>query len=543
MRGPVKSADAAPVGAAHETLPGAVDAVVIGAGAGGLAAAAHLAMAGRRVVVVEQDRHVGGTAHVFQRGGFVFPAGPLSFTVPDYLIGALRDLGVRASPGFERDIFQVVRGDLDVIISVPLERVGAQLESAFPAEREGIRAVTGVLREVIAALRHLGPVDLIEDGVAPDPGAGVGAESRRRAFQVLRRWEAVPARELIDRHLRDQRLRDLLGSQGATETVMPVVLLAQMWDFMSERGIWYPAAGIATVGELLGDRVVELGGIVALGRRVTRIVIEQGRAVGVVLEDGTVVRALAVISGADYRHTMSRLLPGDAAAEAAAAEAAAGRPPTSLTSSNFTVFIGVRRDSVDFRAFRGHQLLVKRQEGAPVPWAEKRPRVEDFRADEIWLCWWSRHQGSEPLAPPGCEALVLKVTAPFAPFAPLDGGGRGRHAQGYYAHKERMADALLAAVSEIVPGLSEAMVVREVATPLTYRDWGHRSEGSVAGWSWRAGDGVGDRSRSLVRTPVSGLYVAGLQAFTRLFLGGMGTSVYSGRCAADAVLADITAQV
>jgi flavin-dependent dehydrogenase len=35
------------------------------------------------------------------------------------------------------------------------------------------------------------------------------------------------------------------------------------------------------------------------------------------------------------------------------------------------------------------------------------------------------------------------------------------------------------------------------------------------------------------------LYVAGLQAFTRLFLGGMGTSLYSGRCAADAVLADM----
>ncbi len=543
-------------------IPGDVDVVVIGAGAGGLAAAGHLAMAGRRVLVVEQDRHMGGTAHTFQRGGFVFPAGPLSFTVPHYLAGTLRDLGVRTPLPFERDVFQVVRGDLDVVISVPLERVAAQLEAAFPAERQGIRAVTGVLSEVVGALRHLRIGDLVEDDVAGGPqptpcevaadtraavrgamppggAAPPTTESRLQALEVLRRWEAVPARELIDRHLGDRRLRDLLGSQGATETVMPVVLLAQMWDFMAERGIWYPRDGIGAVGELLAERVVQLGGVVALGRRLARIVIERGRAAGVVLEDGAAVRASAVISGADYRHTMGHLLPADVAAHAAAAEAAAGRPTPPLTSSNFTVFLGVRRDAIDLSAFRGHQLLVKLEEGPPVPWAEKEPRVEDLRRDEIWLCWWSRHQGSGPLAPPGCEALVLKVMAPFVPFAPLDGGGRGRHSPGYYAFKERMADALVAAASEVVPGLSEAVVVREAATPLTYRDWGHRSEGSVAGWSWRAEDGAGGRSRSLVRTAVPGLYVAGLQAFTRLFLGGMGTSLYSGRCAADAVLADV----
>ena len=325
---------------------------MIGAGAGGLAAAGYLAMAGRRVLVVEQDRHVGGTAHVFRRGGFVFPAGPLSFTVPDYLAGHVARPGREDSTlRFERDIFQVVRGDLDVIISVPLERVAAQLEAAFPAEREGIRAVTGVLREVVArasapAPRGSGRGRCLADPAPGRPDAGATAprrggrpggterrtaptsQSRRHAFDVLRRWEAVPARELIDRHLCDRRLRDLLGSQGATETVMPVVLLAQMWDFMAERGIWYPAAGIGAVGDLLAARVVELGGVVALGRRVARIVIEQGRAAGVVLEDGAVVRASAVVSGTDYRHTMSDLLPADVAA---ATPPSPRPPPAGLT--------------------------------------------------------------------------------------------------------------------------------------------------------------------------------------------------------------------
>jgi Phytoene dehydrogenase and related proteins len=317
-----------------------------------------------------------------------------------------------------------------------------------------------------------------------------------------------------------------------------------MWDFMAEWGIWYPLEGIDVVGDLLAQRVRGLDGIVALGRRVDRIMVDRGRVTGVVLADGAVVSAPVVVSGADYCHTMSDLLPPDAAA----AEAGAGAARLPLTPSNFTVFLGVRRESVDLGAFRGHQLLVKLEEGDPVPWVDKQPRAEDFRRDEIWLCWWSRHQGSvhegaankvpARLAPPGHEALVLKVMAPFAPFTPLDGGGRGRHAHDYYTRKERLADALVAAAEEIVPGLSEAVVVREVATPLTYRDWGHRSEGSVAGWSWRAEDAPEARSRSLVQTSVPGLYMAGLQAFTKLFLGGMGTALYSGQCAAEAVLAD-----
>ena len=184
---------------------------------------------------------------------------------------------------------------------------------------------------------------------------------------MLRRWEAVPARELIDRHLCDRRLRDLLGSQGATETVMPVVLLAQMWDFMAERGIWYPRDGIGAVGDLLAERVVQLGGVVALGRRVARIVIERGRAAGVVLEDGAVVRASGGHLWCRLPAYHERPASRGRRRPRRRGRGRRRRPSPPLTSSNFTVFLGVRRDAIDLSAFRGHQLLVKLEEGAPGP--------------------------------------------------------------------------------------------------------------------------------------------------------------------------------
>ena len=205
-----------------------------------------------------------------------------------------------------------------------------------------------------------------------------------------------------------------------------------------------------------------------------------------------------------------------------------------LTSSAFTVFLGVKKELVDLSTFHADHQLVKLLEGEPVPWELKRSRPEDFLQDEIWLSWWSKHDPT--LAPPGCEALIIKVSAPFDAFAAFYGDGRAHHQERYYSMKEEMADALVEAASMVVPGLPGAVVIREVATPLTYKDWGHRSEGSVAGWSWQFGDHPEPWARSLAITPVQGLLMVGLQSFTRLFYGGIGTSLYSGRYAASLVL-------
>jgi prolycopene isomerase len=505
-----------------------VDVIIIGAGIGGLTAAAYLARAGRKVIVIEQDNHVGGTAHIFRRGGFTFPTGPQSVTMPAYIADSLCELGIERRLSFIRDHFQVHRGSLDVIISQPLDRLAEQLLDNYPEEQKEINIVIKVLEEVIIALDVLQPYDLIEQ--AP------GCITDSNACAVLENWGGVPARDLLDRHLKDQSLKELLGSQGTSETEMSVVLLAQMWRFMSKVGIWYVKGGIEAIPELLAERVRSFGGEIHLGERVKRIIVQDGAVIGVELAGGKIINALLVISDADYRETINQLLQPDSFPENESEEVTR----MSLTSSEFTVFLGVKRDLVDLSAFRGDHLFVKLKEGKPVPWELKKAYPEDFFQDDIWLSWWSRHDST--LALPGCEALILKVGAPFEVFAQFSGGGRGRHQKRYYSLKEEYADAIVATAANILPGLSGAVVVREVATPLTYKYWGHRSEGSVAGWSWRSGEQSKPWARSLVVTKVSGLLMVGLHSFTRLFYGGMGTSMYSGKYAAEIVLKKIKDQ-
>jgi phytoene dehydrogenase-like protein len=76
----------------------------------------------------------------------------------------------------------------------------------------------------------------------------------------------------------------------------------------------------------------------------------------------------------------------------------------------------------------------------------------------------------------------------------------------------------------------------DVATPLTFEDQGGRSGGAVAGWSWDFQDFQDSSPRELIRTPVRGLYMAGYQAYSALFLGGIPTAMESGKRAADTVL-------
>jgi all-trans-retinol 13,14-reductase len=431
-------------------------------------------------------------------------------------------LGVEETPCFIRDHFQVRRGDIDVMISVPPDQLVEQLSDSFPQERKGIIEVINILDEVIDALDVLQPQDLIEN----DPCCFTDKASR----SVLERWGSVPASDILDRHLMDKRLKDLLGSQGTGKTVMSVVLLAQMWRFMSRKGIWYVKGGIEKIPGLIAERLHAFGGEIRLGERVERIMIREGAVSGVELEGGAQLYSTIVISDADYKETMLKLLPEGTIP--AKEQGAVSRLP--LTSSAFTVYLGIKRDLVDFSAFHGHHLIVKLKEGLPVPWEKKKPDMEDFLQDEIWISWWSKH--NPELAPAGCEALIIKVMAPFDRFAPFSGGCRGCHIEQYYSIKDDIAGALISAAEKIIPGLTNAVVISEAATPLTYRYWGHRTEGSVAGWSWKFEDHPEPWVYSFSVTPVKGLIEVGLQAFTHLFYGGMGTAIYSGEYAADIVL-------
>jgi phytoene dehydrogenase-like protein len=156
-------------------------------------------------------------------------------------------------------------------------------------------------------------------------------------------------------------------------------------------------------------------------------------------------------------------------------------------------------------------------------------------SQELEITLWSRDD--RMLAPPDGAVIVIRAEVPYSHFSRFRVGFRKRSSE-YVNYKTRLGQALIREVTHLLPGLDGAIIVMDVATPLTFEDQGGRSEGAVAGWSWDCGDFRHSQPRELVRTPIRGLFMAGVQAFSGLFMGGVPTAMESGLRAAHAVLED-----
>ncbi len=503
-----------------------IDVVVIGAGLGGLMAAAKLSRRGRRVLVLEKKSLPGGTSSIFRRGPYAFPMGPLSFSFPRRVHDLLEEAGVAEAVAFRRNGFELRTPFLDVMMSRPLDDLQADLAATFPGESRGLEAF---FRELAAAIAVSKDMDLWH----PDFGERPEGKPRRapkegngRREAEVRRLSGVPAAGLLDRLIGDIHLKNFLGSMGTARPEMSLLVLALMWNIMAEEGIWFPSCGVHGIAELLRRKVVELGGEVRLSEPVRRILAKDGRAAGVRTAKGQDIAARFVVSNADYKTTLLDLLEADDI-PGFDREAVRSVP---YTPSEFCVYLGLDPLRADLAAVRAEHLFYRkeiRREGEADP--------EDFDDREIEICHWSRK--SPELAPAGRASLVLRASFPYEHFAAWRTGEKARK-DGYREYKMGLARRLVRTAESILPGLAGAIEVLEAATPLTYRDWGGRYEGSIAGWSWSARESGALPGRILVRTPLPGLFTAGVYAASELFLGGVPTSLYTGSLAAEYILTD-----
>ncbi|SNY51303.1 phytoene desaturase family protein [Paractinoplanes atraurantiacus] len=277
--------------------------VVIGAGVGGLTAAARLAGAGHDVTVLERSGTLGGKLGVFERDGFRFDTGPSLLTLPQVFTEL--DLGpVELDPVVRHFFADGTVLDSSSDHEVFLSRISDALGSgaADDWDRFWKRAARiwnaswrSVLRKPVTPASLLGLTWRVGDLAAIAPG--------------------MTLRGLGYRYLRDPRLRMMLDRYatytGADPRRAPAAHAAVPYAELAFGG-WYLPGGLGTIATALADRCTRAGVRIILDCPVTAIETANGRVSGV------------------------RFVPSasSAAASSAAGSSAAGFLPADLVVSN-----------------------------------------------------------------------------------------------------------------------------------------------------------------------------------------------------------------
>jgi phytoene dehydrogenase-like protein len=493
------------------------DVIIVGAGIGGLTAAALLVKTGLRVLVLERNLHPGGTAYVYKRKGFTFPMGPLGFSTPS-LVGKTLHLLDGEDFKISQIQYRIRAFGLDIPISLPFPKMIEELTRIFPKEGKGVSQFFKDMEEMISAIQF------------PDHDLN---------RSILEKAAKRSAHKYLSGLVHDWRLRRILGTQGTLEPYSNLPLLAAIWNLMSNEGVWYPEGGMCLFCERLVQAIIRRqenhGGFgeIRLGTEVEEIRVDKGKILGVTFKEGMKMDSATVISNADYKTTFMKLINPNALPEdwyQAVVQA-------KQTRSNLQVCLGVDREKVDLFSFKkGDRLIYRRDQGdllEDLDWSVDEVKPEGLAGQECEVSLLSKND--KMLCSEGTEVIVIRTEADHSHFKRFRPGWRKRLSE-YQDYKIRLGRALVQEVGNILPGLEKAILIMDVATPLTFEEQGGRSGGAVAGWSWNYEDCQDYRPRELVRTPMKGLYMAGYQGFSTIFMGGIPTAMESGKRAALAVL-------
>ncbi len=449
------------------------DVVVIGSGIGGLVTATQLAAKGAKVLVLERYLIPGGSGGSFRREGYTFDVGAsmiFGFGEKGHtnlLTRALADVDQHCDTVPDPAQLEYhLPGDLNVAVDRDYERFIADLTARFPHEAKGIRAFYDTCWQVFRCLDAM-PLLSLED---PAYLAKVFFRAPL-ACLGLARWLPVNVGDVARRHISDPALLKFIDMECFCWSVMPADLTPMINAGMvfSDRhagGINYPRGGVGVIAEKLVAGLEAHGGSIRYGARVTRVLIENGEAVGVQLADGEQLRARRVVSNATRWDTFATPEEGSEVARPhSAALVDAEHTPKSETTwrrryrpspSFLSVHLGIDAQVVP-DGFHCHHLLLEHWEAMEA---------------EQGVVFVSMPTLLDPsLAPAGRHILHT-----FTPSSMEHWQGLGPSA--YRAKKEADAARLIGRLEAILPGLKGAIRHQEIGTPRSHRRFLGRMGGS-----------------------------------------------------------------
>jgi phytoene desaturase len=495
---------------------------VVGGGLGGLAAAATLAARGHGVVLFDANPWLGGKAAVLEEQGYRFDMGPTILTVPR----VLRRIFAEAGRDLDRDL-PLVRLDPqwrcffdDGSVLDLVEDAGAMagtLEGFAPGSGAGYRRFLDMsrrLHEVSERFFFWKPVEDLRDTLTLG-----GSLNAATLADVLSLRMGATVAGTIRGHVPDRRVAQMLDHfvqyVGSSPYGAPAVLCA-IAHMQVEGGVWYPVGGTRAVPAALAALGRDLGVEYRTGTGVRRILVEDGRAVGVETDEGERVEAAAVVSNMDSIRTYRELVGGEPARRFAR------RRRYEPACSGVVLYLGLDRA---YDHLLHHDFVFSADPEEEFDWIYRKGEPAPDPT-----CYLAAPARTDPgVAPPGGEALYVLVHTPYL---------RPHHDWRAMlpAYRRRILDKLARTAG--LRDLEDRIRVERVLTPQDIHDRYRVLDGAIYGLAshgrFLGAFKPGNRSRE-----VRGLYLAGGAAHPG---PGMPMVMMSGWIAADAADADLGAR-
>ncbi len=501
------------------------DVVVIGSGPGGLSAAAYLAHAGQRVLLVEARDHVGGHVSAFRHGDYEYDVG-LHFTGKSMVQDVLGPLGVHLHfRDYDPDGMVRLHGPgREIAVPRGMEAFRSRLHGAFPDEAEAIDTYLTTVRLLVEDMDRLQErPHLRELPALPWKMRGLVRHATATAGGYLDSLHASPA------------LKSTLLWPHGTMAVAPsrwsLPVAAVVLDGLTE-GLSYPRGGSTSISDGLADVVRRHGGDILTGTEVSRILVERGRVRGVEIRNASYdesplppseVRAPAVVSAVDVKQTYLGLLsPGEVPSRllhrVRGYELALPLAVVYLALDRDLAREGFPNSVFEVSGTHDHDAVYR---------ALQRGGFPDGNPVLVWIANLADPDNPR-LAPPGqTNVQLMSLASPSHAWWGI-APGRGPTPR-YVSRAHHVRDQMIHTAEHVIPGLRDAIVQEESATPISSERLMRVAGGTSYGPAFTPRQ---TWTRLGASSPVRGLFHAGATVRPS---SGVAPALLSGLLAASAV--------